>query len=502
MSAGPLRKIVIVGGGSAGWMSAAALITALGKSCVIELVESEEIGIVGVGEATIPPIKAFNQSLGISENDFIIATQGSFKLGIEFVNWGKIGVRYPHPFGTYGVDFDSVPLYQYWLRARAHGDKTPLEDYSYAWGLAKKNKFDQPMDDPRRVQSTFDYAYHFDAFLYGQFLRKIAQARGVIRTQGKVVDVIRDTENGFIRQIKLSDGKIIDGDFFIDCSGFRGLLIEEALHTGYEDWTHWLPCDRAVAVPCESVAEITPYTRATAHVSGWQWRIALQHRTGNGHVYASNFMSDDEAAQTLLNNLDGKPLADPRQLKFTTGRRKKPWNGNCLAIGLAAGFMEPLESTSLHLIQTAISRFLALFPNRECDALSRDEYNRITQEEYERIRDFIILHYHATIRDDSELWRYCAHMKVPDDLAWKIAHFKKYGRVVSKGPELFRNHAWLSVLLGQGIIPEAHEPMVEFRSQVDAPGYMASLARVIGEAAATAPTHNAYIVGNCAAPRT
>jgi tryptophan 7-halogenase len=499
MSGRSLQKIVIVGGGSAGWMTAAALINALGAACSIELVESEEIGIVGVGEATIPPIKSFNQSLGIDENEFVRATNGTFKLGIEFVNWGKIGARYPHPFGTYGVDFDAVPLYQYWLRAKMQGDTTPLEDYSYAWALARRNKFDQPMDDPRRVQSTFDYAYHFDAFLYGQYLRKFAEVRGVVRTEGKVVDVARDAMSGFITDVTLADGRKIDGDFFIDCSGFRGLLIEEALHTGYEDWTHWLPCDRAVAVPCASVEGLTPYTRATAHSAGWQWRIALQHRTGNGHVYSSAFMSDDDAAETLLANLDGAPLADPRQLHFTTGRRKLAWNGNCLAIGLSAGFMEPLESTSLHLIQTAITRFLALFPDRDCDALSRNEYNRITAEEYERIRDFIILHYHATTRDDSELWRYCAHMAVPDDLAWKIAHFKKFGRVVSRGPELFRNHAWLSVMLGQGIVPERYEPMVNVRSHVDAPHFMASLARVIGEAAGVAPSHRAYIAGNCAA---
>jgi tryptophan 7-halogenase len=496
-----LRRIIIVGGGSAGWMTAAALVNALGRACEFILVESEEIGIVGVGEATIPPIKIFNNALGISEADFMRATNGSFKLGIEFVNWGQQGHRYPHPFGTYGVDFDVVSLFQYWLKARAAGDPTPLEDYSMAWAMSKKGKFDQPMRDPTRVQSTFDYAYHFDATLYGQFLRKYAEARGVRRIEGRVVEATQDSETGFIKQIILGDGQRIEGDFFIDCSGFRGLLIEETLHTGYEPWTHWLPCDRAVAVPSEKSADFTPYTRSTAHDGGWQWRIPLQHRTGNGYVYASPYVSEDQAVTTLLANLDGKPLADPRFLRFTTGRRKKAWNGNCLAIGLSAGFLEPLESTSLHLIQTSITRFLALFPDRTCDSLSSDEYNRITKEEYEGIRDFIILHYHATTRDDSELWRYCQSMVVPDNLSWKIAHFRKFGRVVSAGPELFRNHAWLSVMVGQGIQPERHEPMADVRTHLDAAGYMKSLRRVMAEAVNVMPSHQQYIDANCKAGR-
>ncbi len=495
----PLQRIVIVGGGSAGWMTAAALSNALGAGCAITLVESEDIGIVGVGEATIPPIRQFNQSLGIDENAFIRATKGSFKLGIEFVNWGAQGARYAHPFGTYGVDFDAVPLYQYWLQARRSGANQPLEAYSMAWAMAQRLKFDQPMDDPIRVQSTFDYAYHFDALLYGQFLRQLSQQRGVARIEGRVVDAPRHAETGNITHVTLADGQQLAADFFIDCSGFGGLLIEQALHTGYEDWTHWLPCDRALAVPCASSPAFTPYTRSTAHAAGWQWRIPLQHRTGNGHVYASSFISDDAAAEILLAGLDGQPLAEPRALRFTTGRRKQAWSHNCLAIGLAAGFMEPLESTSLHLIQTAIARFLALLPAREIDALSRDEYNRVTREEYERIRDFIILHYHANTRDDSEFWLYCAHMPVPDDVSWKLAHFRKYGRVVSRGPELFRNHAWLTVMLGQGVMPEAAEPMLAQRTHVMPERYMASLARVIGEAADAMPSHAHYIARHCAA---
>jgi tryptophan 7-halogenase len=499
MKSNALRHIVIVGGGSAGWMTAASLANALQGNCQITLVESAEIGIVGVGEATIPPIKSFNAGLGIDENDFVRATHGSFKLGIEFVNWGTIGARYPHPFGTHGVDFDAVPLYQYWLRARLRGSDTKLENYSMAWAMAQAGKFDHPMDDPQRIQSTYDYAYHFDALLYGQFLRRYAEVRGVLRLEGRVSRVQRDGETGFISAVQLEDGRSVSGDFFIDCSGFRGLLIEETLQTGYEDWTHWLPCDRAVAVPCALGGAFTPYTRSTAHKAGWQWRIPLQHRIGNGYVYASRHISDDEATATLLANLDGAPLADPRYLRFTTGRRKQVWQGNCLAIGLSAGFMEPLESTSLHLIQTAITRFLALFPDQHGDALARQEYNRLTREEYERIRDFIILHYHANHRDDAPLWRLCAQMDIPEELKWRMAHFRKNGRVVSMGPELFRNHAWLSVMLGQGMMPESYDPMLDMRPQVDAAGYMAGLVRVIGETVAVMPSHAAYIAHHCAA---
>jgi tryptophan 7-halogenase len=499
MSAQALQHILIVGGGSAGWMTAASLANALRGTCRLTLVESEEIGIVGVGEATIPPIKTFNRSLGIDETDFVRATNGSFKLAIEFVNWGKLGHRYPHPFGSYGADFDLVPLYQYWLRARQQGATERLQDYSMAWEMCRHNRFDKPMADPARVQSTFDYAYHFDAFLYGQYLRRYAEARGVQRVEGKLVSAAQESESGFLTSVTLADGRKIEADFFIDCSGFRGLLIEQTLQTGYEDWTHWLPCDRAVAVPCESAGDFTPYTRSTAQKAGWQWRIPLQHRTGNGHVYASSFMSDEEATRTLLANLDGKPLADPRQLTFVTGRRKQAWHKNCLAVGLSAGFMEPLESTSLHLIQTGISRFLALYPDKRCDAQTVSEYNRVTQEEWERIRDFIILHYHATDRTDSDFWRACRSLKIPDTLQWKIENFREFGRVVSRGPELFANHAWIAVMIGQGILPGHHDPLLHARAHVDATHNMTSLKRVIQEAAQAMSAHRDYIQRTCAA---
>ncbi len=500
MSQANIERIAVIGGGSAGWMTAAALANSLRGDCRIVLVESEEIGIVGVGEATIPPLKLFNAGLGIDENEFIRQTQGTFKLGIEFVNWARQGHRYMHPFGQFGADFDSVPLHQYWLRAHSRGDDTPLGEYSVACVAAYKGRFERPTRDPRLVQSTYDYAYHLDASLYSRYLRGYSEERGVERIEGKIVEVMQDTESGHISGVRLEDGQAVEADFFVDCTGFRGLLIEEALQTGYEDWTHWLPCDRAVAVPCRSGGEFTPYTRSTAREAGWQWRIPLQHRIGNGYVYCSQHIGDDEAAEMLLANLDGEPLAEPRHLRFTTGRRRKFWNKNCVAIGLAAGFMEPLESTSIHLIQTSITRLLALFPDRNFDPLAIQEYNRITINEYERVRDFLILHYHSTERDDAPLWRYCADMPVPDTLQYKMDHFRQYGRLVTDGMELFQNPSWLAVHIGQFNWPQRYDPLVDERKNVDSEKLLASLRRVISEATDAMPTHQAYIGKHCKAP--
>lgn len=499
-SGAPITHLAIIGGGSAGWMTAAAVANAVKGKCRITLVESEEIGTVGVGEATIPPIKLFNQTLGIDEATFIRQTHGSFKLGIQFIDWARKGQSYFHPFGQYGRDFDQVPLHHFWLALRAAGDNTPIDDYCMAWGAAKQNKFDRPMRDPRQVQSTFDYAYHFDTHLYAKFLRHYAEGRGVKRLEGKVVHVEQDGTTGHLQSVSLESGEEIAADFFVDCTGFSGLLIEGVLKTGYEDWSHWLPADRAVAVPCERVAPFTPYTKATAKEAGWQWRIPLQHRVGNGYVYSSQYCEADDAEATLLESLEGKPLAEPRYLRFTTGRRRKYWNGNCVAIGLSAGFMEPLESTSLHLIQTGITRFLALFPGLDYDPLAEEEYNRLTAREYERIRDFLVLHYHATTRDDAPLWQYVRTMNIPESLRYKIEHFRRAGRIVADELDLFRNPSWLAVYLGQEVMPEAPTPLTSLRDLGDAREKMSGLARVIDQVADAMPTHQGFIDQHCAIP--
>ena len=494
-----VRRVVIVGGGSAGWMSAAALAHATRGQIPIELVESEAIGTVGVGEATIPPIRYFNEQLGIEENDFLSATGGTFKLGIEFVDWTRRSHRYFHPFGRFGADFDTLPLYQYWLRERARGSEVPLQDYAMAWVAARAGRFDRPQRDPRLVLSTFDYAYHFDAARYAGYLRTYAERFGARRTEGRVVDVRLRPADGFIESLVLEDGRQIDGDLFIDCSGFRGVLIEEALTSGYEDWRHWLPCDRAVTVASTPAENPTPYTRSTACTAGWQWRIPLQHRTGNGHVYCSRYIGDDEAAATLLANLDAAPLGEPRVIRFLTGARRSFWTRNCVAIGLAAGFLEPLESTALHLVQTAVTRLLALFPDRHFDPLLAREYNRITRTEYERIRDFIILHYHAIQRDDAPLWRHTRTMTIPEELQYKIEHFRLHGRLVAEPLELFQNHNWLAVLVGQEVWPEHYHPLLDLRTDVDASARLAGIRSALERAASALPTHRQYIEQRCRA---
>lgn len=493
----PLERIVIVGGGSAGWMTAAALANDLADGCEIVLIESEAIGTVGVGEATIPPIRYFNQRLGIDEATFVRETNGSFKLGIEFIDWSRIGHAYFHPFGQYGAEFDSVPFYHYWMREYLNGDPTPIEEYSMAWAASKAGKFSHPIADRRNVQSRFDYAYHFDATLYAAYLQKYAAARGVKRVEGRVVDAAQDTETGFIKSVTMEDGQSFEADLFIDCSGFFGLLIEKTLETGYQDWSHWLPCNRAVAVPCERSAEILPYTKSTAKSAGWQWRIPLQHRTGNGYVYCSDHLEAEQAEQTLLSSLDGAPIADPKHLRFVTGRRNLFWNKNCVAIGLSAGFMEPLESTSLHLIQYGIMRLLALFPDKSMSPLLQEEYNSLTIAEYERIRDFLILHYTATQRDDSKFWRYCANMPIPDRLQYKIDHFRTHGRIVSDERELFTNPSWIAVYLGQDIYPENAPAMTAHRTNVPVKDRMQAIRLAMADAVAQMPPHDAFIERYC-----
>ena len=488
-----IKKIIIVGGGTSGWMSAAALIKLLkDKYCEIHLIESEDIGTVGVGEATIPQIQMFNKLLDLDEDEFVRKTQGTFKLGIQFVNWKQIGQKYFHAFGDVGRDIESIQFYHYWLKLFKLGEAQDLGEYTISGVASDRGKFMRPFDAGNSPLTNIAYAFHFDAGLYARFLREYSEGRGVVRTEGKVVSTQLNSDSGFIESVTLEGGQKIEADFFIDCSGFRGLLIEEALQTGYEDWTHWLPCDRAIAVP---------YTRSTAHSAGWQWRIPLQHRIGNGHVFSSQFMAESEAETILLKNLDGEPLAQPRQLKFTTGKRKKFWNKNCLAIGLASGFMEPLESTSIHLVQSSIARLMTFFPNKHFAQEDIDEFNNQAHFEFDRIRDFLILHYKVTERDDSDFWRYCRNMSIPDTLTQKIEQFKRNGRIFRTSNEMFSDLSWLEVMHGQGIRPEGYHPLVDLMSKEDIANRLESVKRVIDKSVDYMPTHEQFIAENCPAKK-
>ncbi len=500
MSSESISSIVIVGGGTAGWMSAALLGKIFGKKIKITLVESDAIGTVGVGEATIPPLLTFHGLLGINENEFIKATQATFKLGIRFENWGKQGASYIHPFGRYGDNFDLVAFHQYWLRLYALGEAAPLEDYSLCAQAAAKGRFSRPVsNESRSIWSTFGYAFHFDAGLYAKFLRIFAEQHCVTRVEGKITQVQQRPEDGFISAVVLENGQQIAGDFFIDCSGFRGLLIEETLSTGYDDWSHWLPCDRAIAIPTSSEKAPQPFTRSIAHTAGWQWNIPLQHRVGNGHVYCSRYMSDDEATSILLKNLDGNPQKDPNYIRFTAGARKKVWNKNVLAIGLSSGFLEPLESTSIHLIQRGLSKLISWFPDKSFEQKNIDEYNRLHNRDVERVRDFIILHYKVNDRSDSEFWRHCREMDIPDELKNKIDTFVATGRLIELAGDSFSEASWLSVLMGQGITPKSYDPVADFYDLPQLKKVMAKMREIIIQTAESMPSHSGFIAQHCAA---
>lgn len=493
-------QVVIVGGGTAGWISAAALAKLVGTPVDITLIESDAIGTVGVGEATIPQIRRLNGMLGIDEAEFVRATQGSFKLGIEFNDWGHIGESYLHTFGDAGINLANLHFHHYWLRhQRTHPDSS-LWDYSLHHRAAYAGKF-APLDRVGNTAMTgLAYAYHFDAGRYARYLRTLAEGVGVTRIEGKVETVQLSSETGDIQSVRLADQTQIDGDLFIDCSGFRGLLIGGALEVAYEDWSHWLPCNRAIAVGCERTDPLLPFTRATAKTAGWQWRIPLQHRTGNGHVYCDAYISDDEALATLLAGLDATPISDPKQLRFQTGRRREFWARNCVSLGLASGFLEPLESTSIHLIQSNVSRLIELFPSRlGISSALRAEYNRRVGEEYDLIRDFLILHYTRTDRDDSDFWNYCRNMEIPDSLRGKLDLFADGGHLHHTPDDLFRESSWVQVMLGQGLTPKSYHVRADRLSDPQLAQFMQDLDKVLDKAIAPLPQHQDFIAQSCAA---
>jgi tryptophan halogenase len=494
-----IRKVVIVGGGTSGWMAAAALAKILGAlpELSIELVESEAIGTVGVGEATVPPIVLFNAMLGIDEMEFMRETHATYKLGIEFVDWTRIGHRYHHPFGSYGLDMIGVDFLHHWLKGRQLGDTSAFDEYSISAMAAQANKFMHPTPErPKSPLAKLAYAFQFDAGLYARYLRRYAEQRGVGRTEGRIVEVEQHPESGFVSGLRLDNGKRVEGELFIDCSGFRSLLLGETLGVPFVDWSKWLPNDRAVAIPCTLGPDRKPITRSTARSAGWQWNIPLQRRVGNGHVYCSAYMSDDEATEVLLANLEGEPLASPNQLRFLAGHRAKAWDKNVVSLGLAGGFLEPLESTAIHLVQTGIARLLTLFPTRGFGGQEIERYNRETLQQYVDIRDFLVLHYCATERDDSAYWNYCRNIEPPEGLAEKIAMYRSSGRVFGEQKELFAETSWEAVLIGQGIPAGGYHPVADLLPDDETLRRLASIRGTIAQTVAQMPTQEAYLEAN------
>lgn len=501
----PINKVLIVGGGTAGWMTAAALCNALADAGLeIELVESPEIGTIGVGEATIPLIHKYILALGIDQADFVRSCNATFKLGIRFRDWGRLGEDYVHPFSYYGLNYKDVPFYHLFSRfseisEESGNDETSLEDFSISCLAARSARFRHPLQNEDFGVASFGYAFHFDASLFARYLKTFAIGRGVKHLEGRVVDVTQRSVDGFIKSVKLADGRELEADLFFDCSGLRGLLIEKALKSPYEDWKHWLPCDRAVAIPCARVEPPAPYTQAFAEDSGWRWRIPLQNRTGNGVVYSSAFTSDDSAIEDkLLQSIDGEALAPPNRLRFTPGRRREMWVKNCISIGLSSGFLEPLESTNIHLIQSSIFRTLLYFPNQEFDQTEIDSYNREAEREIENIRDFVMLHYKVTEREDTPFWKYCKYMVVPETLQRRIDMFEAHGRIPIGPEEFFSYPSWLSVLHGQGLRPRAPVLQAMAFPEKEVVTYMNSLKKKVDMAVGAMPPHADYLAAFCA----
>ncbi len=488
-----IHKVVIAGGGTAGWMAAASLSKLLGKTLDITLVESDVIGTVGVGEATIPTLLTLHDLLKIKEQDFVAAVQGTFKLGISFENWRDVNKDYIHSFGFTGKDCWAAGFQHFWLKGKKLGISKEFGEYCNEWLAAKHNRF------AVLPNQNLNYAYHIDASLYAKFLRKIADEFGVRRQEGKIKCVEQDPESGYITALELDSGQRIEGDLFIDCTGFRGLLIEQTLNSGYEDWTHWLPSNSAVAVQTESVGPPIPYTRAIAREAGWQWRIPLQHRVGNGIVFSSKHWSDDEAIDVLLNNIEGKPLTEPRVIKFQTGQRRRHWKKNCIAMGLSSGFIEPLESTSIHLIQRSIIRLMQMFPYDGIREPDVNEFNSQMNYEIEHVRDFIILHYHVTDRTDTPFWRQCKTMEIPESLTHRIELFKQTGRVFKIPTELFGENSWIQVMLGQGLTPEQYHPIVNMMDDEELDQFLSGIHGSVQNMVSQLPEHQRFIDHYCRA---
>ncbi|WP_394133212.1 tryptophan halogenase family protein [Shewanella maritima] len=486
-------RVVIAGGGTAGWMTAAAMTKLMGKKLDVVLVESDQIGTVGVGEATIPTLHIYHRLLGLKEQDVMAATNATFKLGINFENWHDVGKDYLHSFGFLGKDCWACGFGHFWLKGQQRGIAKPIGDYCTEHLAAREGKF------AVLPNADANHAYHMDATLYAQFLRKMAEGLGLKRIEGKINDVEQHNDTGNITALTLESGERVEGDIFIDCTGFRALLIEQTLNTGYEDWSHYLPCDSAIAVQTKSTGTPLAYTRSIAHESGWQWRIPLQSRTGNGMVYCSKFISDEKATELLMNNIEGEPLNQPRVIKFKTGTRRLHWNKNCIAIGLSSGFLEPLESTSIHLIQRSIVRLLQLFPSTGINQSDIDEFNQQTRLEMDNIRDFIILHYKVTDRQDSRFWRHCKSMDIPESLQHRIDMYRDSGKVYKYGNDLFGESSWVQVMMGQGLMPQSYHPIVDVMADDELAAFLNNISNNVKRKVETLPHHFDFVQHYCKA---